>query len=85
MNIAQLFARSGRVHADLPALASGTDVLLSYGDLIRRAAVVAGRLQDRLGLRPGDRMALVMKNTPAYVELLLAGWWAGLVVVPVNG
>jgi long-chain acyl-CoA synthetase len=84
MNIANLFVRAGRAHGELPALALGPDVLLSYGQLVRRGAVLAGRLRDALGLAPGDRAALVMRNVPEYVELLLAGWWAGLAMVPVN-
>jgi long-chain acyl-CoA synthetase len=84
MNIASLFLRAGRAHAGRPAVALGPDVLLSYADLVRRGAVVAGQLQARLGLAPGDRVALVMKNVPEYVELLLAGWYAGLTMVPIN-
>ena len=84
MNIANLFVRAGRTHADLPAVALGSDVLLSYGQLVRRGAALAGRLRDAFGLLPGDRVALVMKNTPEYVELLLAGWYAGLTMVPAN-
>jgi long-chain acyl-CoA synthetase len=84
MNVANLFLRAGRAHADLPALALGADVLLSYGQLVRRGAVLAGRLRDAFGLAPGDRVALVMKNTPEYLELLLAGWYAGLIMVPAN-
>ncbi len=84
MNLAQLFVRASRAHADLPAVAHGTGVLLRHGELVHRAAAMAGRLRERLGLRPGDRAALVMTNVPEYVELLLAGWWAGLVMVPAN-
>ena len=84
MNIANLFVRAGRTHADLPAVALGSDVLLSYGQLVRRGAALAERLRDAFGLLPGDRVALVMKNTPEYVELLLAGWYAGLTMVPAN-
>jgi long-chain acyl-CoA synthetase len=84
MNIASLFLRAGRAHADLPAVALGPEVLLSYGQLVRRSAVLAGRLREVLGLAPGDRVALVMKNVPEYVELLLAGWYAGLTMVPMN-
>jgi len=82
MNIASLFLRAGRAHADLPAVALGPEVLLSYGQLVRRSAVLAGRLREVLA--PGDRVALVMKNVPEYVELLLAGWYAGLTMVPIN-
>jgi long-chain acyl-CoA synthetase len=35
-------------------------------------------------LKPGDRVGLVMKNCPAYLELMFACWHAGLVVVPIN-
>ncbi|MGH6903061.1 MAG: AMP-binding protein, partial [Geminicoccaceae bacterium] len=84
MNLANLFARTGRTHADLPGVALGPDVLLSYGQLVRRGAMIAGRLRDALGLAPGDRVALVMRNMPEYVELLLAGWYAGLAMVPAN-
>ena len=37
-----------------------------------------------VGLRPGDRVLLFMRNHPRYLELMWAAWWAGLVVVPVN-
>ncbi|MGH6945629.1 MAG: AMP-binding protein [Geminicoccaceae bacterium] len=84
MNLAHLFLRAGRSFAERPAVASGSDVLLTYVRLVRRSATMAGRLRERLRLRPGDRAALLMKNTPAYVELLLAGWWAGLAMVPIN-
>ena len=76
--------RAGRAHAERPALALGADVLLSYGQLVQRGAVLAGRLRAAFGLAPGDRVALVMKNVPEYVELLLAGWYAGLTMVPAN-
>jgi long-chain acyl-CoA synthetase len=84
MNIANLFVRAERAHGELPAVALGAGVLLSYGELVRRGAVLAGRLRGALGLAPGDRVALVMKNAPEYVELLLAGWHAGLTMVPAN-
>ena len=84
MNIATLFLRAGRTHGERPALALGPEVLLSYGELVRQGAVIAGQLRGRLGLAPGDRVALVMRNVPEYVSLLLAGWYAGLTMVPVN-
>jgi long-chain acyl-CoA synthetase len=84
MNIAELFVRAARRHADGPAVALGADVLLTHDALVRRAAAIAGALRARFGLVPGDRVALVMSNVPAYVELLLAGWHAGLTMVPAN-
>ncbi|MEM7022517.1 MAG: AMP-binding protein [Pseudomonadota bacterium] len=84
MNIANLFVRAAQRHGDGPAVAIGPEVLLTHSALARRAAAMAGALRDRIGLEPGDRVALVMSNLPDYVELLFAGWYAGLTVVPAN-
>jgi len=84
MNIASLFVRNGMTLADRPALAEGGDIILSHGQLLKKAAEIAGHLRGKLDLQPGDRAALLMKNCPAYLELLVAGWYAGLTMVPVN-
>ncbi len=83
MNIALLLARAARAHPHAPALAHGTRVVADYATLHQRAARLAGGLRGA-GLQPGDRIALVMRNHPAYLELFLAAWHAGLVAVPVN-
>ncbi len=64
MNLATLLARAGRDFAERPALALGADVVCDYRALARRVAVLAGNLRARHGLAPGDRVALVMKNSP---------------------
>ena len=84
MNIASLFIRNGKTLAECPALAEGTRTLLTHSQLLERASRIAGYLRDKIGLATGDRVALVMKNSPAYLELLVAGWYAGLTMVPVN-
>ncbi|MEE8189798.1 MAG: AMP-binding protein [Kiloniellales bacterium] len=84
MNFAQLLARSAARDREAPALALGTAVQASYGELAHRAAVLAGQLRGRYGLAPGERVALVMRNGPAVVELLFGCWHAGLAAVPVN-
>ena len=83
MNLAQFLVRAARVHADRPALLHGGRVLWRYGELADRVARLAGHLRA-LGLAPGDRIALLMKNHPSYLEALYAAWWAGLAAVPVN-
>ena len=45
---------------------------------------LAGACAARAGSRPGERVAIVMRNAPEYLEALYATWWAGLVAVPVN-
>ena len=82
INIAHLLARTARIHPNLPALARGTCLLANYAELGARVARIAGGLSARL--QANDRVALVMKNCPAYLELMFACWHAGLVVVPIN-
>lgn len=56
---------------------------LSYTELHGRVAAVAGLL-DAHGVRPGDVVALLMKNSAAFVELALAVSHVGAVLLPVN-
>lgn len=84
MNIANLLVRAGRCFATRPAVARGEHALLDYQHLAARVAALAGALTQRLGLVSGDRVAIVMRNTPAYLEIMFAAWHAGLVVVPIN-
>jgi long-chain acyl-CoA synthetase len=78
------FARAVAAHRDAPAVALGTAVLHTYGQLDARVRGLAGALHDACGGRQGERVVLVMQNTVQYVELLLATWHAGLCAVPVN-
>jgi len=82
INIAQLLLRSARVHPQRSALAHGKRLLANYAELAARVGRLAAGLMARL--MPGDRVGLVMKNCPQYVELMFACWHAGLAVVPIN-
>jgi long-chain acyl-CoA synthetase len=84
MNVALWLERAGRSHPTRPAIAVGTGAALEYGALARRSAGMATALRTHHRLEPGDRVAIVAKNHPQYVEALFAIWWAGLVAVPVN-
>jgi long-chain acyl-CoA synthetase len=84
MNLAHWLDRAGRALPDAPAVALGGAVTASYAGLRRRCAGLAATLRERHGLEPGDRVAIVAKNHPAYLEALLGTWWAGLTAVPVN-
>ena len=65
-------------------LPAGARVLWRYSELGERAARLAGALRGRLGLVAGDRVAIVAKNCPEYLEMVYACWHAGLAAVPVN-
>ncbi|MFL5353530.1 class I adenylate-forming enzyme family protein [Archangium sp.] len=53
------------------------------GQLATQVAAFASALQRR-GLRPGERVALFLENSPAFVLAYLGTWSAGGVVVLVN-
>ncbi|SMG00215.1 class I adenylate-forming enzyme family protein [Burkholderia singularis] len=55
----------------------------TYRQLYERVAHLAGVLYA-LGVRSGERVGLLALNSDCYFELLLAIWWAGGVVNPVN-
>src|SRR5512141_727582 len=84
MNIASWLERSALSHPALPAAASGTRVVATYGQLAERAARLAGALRERFKLAPGDRVVIAARNSPAYLELLYGVWHAGLAAVPAN-
>ena len=82
-NLASLLVRTARAWPRLPAVALGARALHDYATLADRAGRIASAFAAD-GLRVGDRVALVARNVPSYVEALFACWWAGLVAVPVN-
>ena len=84
MNLANHMIRAGQAFRAYPAIALGTTVLRSYGEVADRVARLAGALRSRYALHTGDHVALILENCPEYLELLYAAWHAGLVVVPVN-
>jgi long-chain acyl-CoA synthetase len=84
VNIAQLLLNSARRLPDQPALAVGGNVVMNYSELSKRVLSLSSGLVKKFNLRPGDRVALAMKNCPQYWELLFACWHAGLAAVPMN-
>ena len=83
MNLAHLLERAARDHPHAPALAWGKTVLKDHVALLQQVSAMAAGMHA-LGLHPGDRVGLVMRNHPAYWESLLAIWHAGLVAVPIH-
>jgi acyl-CoA synthetase (AMP-forming)/AMP-acid ligase II len=56
----------------------------TYGELDRSSSELAGGLAHQLGLQPGDRVAILDKNCPEYLELVFALDKAGVVAAPLN-
>ena len=84
MNIVNLLVRAARSFPDSPAVSVGKDARATYAQLMQRVIGLAGAFRDKLGLMPGDRVALAMRNSPYYLEVRYAAWYAGLAVVPMN-
>ena len=82
MNFAALLEATARVHPDRTALA-WDGAALTYGELDARAGGLARTLLGR-GLRPGDRVALVIPNRWQLVVGVLGGLKAGLTVAPLD-
>jgi long-chain acyl-CoA synthetase len=55
----------------------------SYGALLRQSEAF-GRALEQRGVRPGDRVALVLPNCPQFVVAEVGAWLAGAIVAPVN-
>src|SRR5690606_1278068 len=84
VHLGRLFQRSVQTHHERPALATGASAGIDYAGLDRRIRALAHWMRHELGLDPGERITLAMKNRAEYAELLLASWHAGLCAVPVN-
>jgi long-chain acyl-CoA synthetase len=82
MNLVHLLLRSARSQPDRPAIAVGRDVVRTYGAMAARVLALSSSFQDRF--KPGERIALSLKNCPEYYEILFACWHSGLVAVPIN-
>src|SRR5579864_6571223 len=54
---------------------------LTYAELFTQARQTADALRRR-GLRPGERVGLLLPNTPEFLITMFGTWMAGGVVVP---
>lgn len=55
----------------------------NWREVCERVARLAGGLRS-LGVREGDRVAVLSLNSDRYLELYLGAGWAGAVIVPLN-
>jgi acyl-CoA synthetase (AMP-forming)/AMP-acid ligase II len=82
MHIGWAFEAATLRYPELPAIADGDEVL-GHGDWYRRAAGVAAWL-SRQGVRPGDRVAMSMRNRSELATVYMGVQLAGAVSVPAN-
>ncbi|MFE6632356.1 long-chain fatty acid--CoA ligase [Streptomyces rochei] len=82
LSVAAILAENARRRPDKEALVEG-DLRLTFAEVWQRARAQAGALTG-LGVRPGDRVALMAPNTADFPQAYYAIAAAGGVVVPVH-
>ncbi|MEW6996560.1 long-chain-fatty-acid--CoA ligase FadD [Colwelliaceae bacterium BS250] len=82
-SLAQMFEKYSTLHADNTAFIN-MDVKISYKQLEQQAKAFAAYLQHNLGMKKGDRLAIMTPNCLQYPIALFAGLIAGLTIVNVN-
>ena len=83
MNLATTFSESAQKHPQKTAIYFG-DKEITYADLLARAQAVGAHLKNNLGVKPGDRVALWLKNCPEFIMGVYGILFADAVVVPLN-
>jgi long-chain acyl-CoA synthetase len=81
-NLAEFLVETAARQPERPALRTGPDVV-SYAELDERSARAAALLRSE-GVRPGDRVALMLPNVAEFVDLYYGALRAGAIVVPLN-
>ena len=82
-SVVELMDEAMRQYADRPAFRAFGRTL-TYADVDRLSAAFAAWLQQRLGVRKGDRIAVMLPNLPAFPIAFLGIARAGAVQVNVN-
>ncbi len=82
MNLAGNLLQGGRAHPDRPAIRLD-DLVITYTQLDDLSARAAGWLRER-GVRPGDRVGIMLPNVPQFPVLYYGVLRAGAAVVPMN-
>ncbi len=82
MNVAELLDEAAKRHGDRTAIAFEGQTI-SYAELADSSSCFAGGLQ-RLGIQPGDRVAVYLPNLPQFVVTIWGIFKAGAVPVPMN-
>jgi len=83
MNLATAFTNCAERHAQKTAIFWG-EREIPYAELLAQSQKVAAQVQNQFGVKPGDRVALWLKNCPEFLPAVFGVLLAGGVVVPVN-
>jgi long-chain acyl-CoA synthetase len=81
-NLALNLAATARASGDRPALRLDA-AAMSFAQLDEASALMAGLLRER-GVRPGDRVGIMLPNVPQFAVAYYGVLRAGAIVVPLN-
>ncbi len=85
MNIGKIPAKYARLDPSREALIDvPNDRRMTYGELDERVRRLANAFVGGLGLRKGDRVAVIAKNCIEYMEVYYACARCGLITQPIN-
>ncbi|MGN6766962.1 MAG: AMP-binding protein, partial [Rhizobiaceae bacterium] len=84
MNLAEWLVRAAISNPSGAALCVGERVEADYRAFAAHAAAIGSALARDYGIRPGDRVAILAKNCPQYLEAFYGIWFAGAAAVPIN-
>lgn len=82
-NTIKIFSRSFKENWDLPAVTDyNTKSTLTYGEFAQLIAKIQ-LFYNEIGIKRGDHIALIGKNTPSWVATFMATITYGAVIVPI--
>ena len=82
-DILEVYQQSFRDNWSLPALTEyGSDEIFSYGEMARRIARIH-LFYQQIGIKPGDKVALLGKNSCTWVMCFMATITYGATIVPI--
>jgi acyl-CoA synthetase (AMP-forming)/AMP-acid ligase II len=83
MNLATAFLNCAQKNPNKTAIYFG-EKQISFAELSAQVQAVAAHLQKQFGVKPGDRVALWLKNCPEFIIGVYGILQANAVVVPIN-
>jgi acyl-CoA synthetase (AMP-forming)/AMP-acid ligase II len=88
LNPTYFLPRAASIYGNAQAVqhrtAANIDITRSYNELSSRAAGLAYYLREEMGLKRGDRVAIVSPNTPMFLESLFGIVAPGCVPLCIN-
>ena len=83
MNLAIWLERTAVRHPNRQAIFLGSECLATYKEFWLAVCALRSHLENE-GIKPGDRVAVYMRNCPEYLIAFYGVWSIGAVILPIN-